>query len=328
MRELNVVLPGVIWPEVADYAYLAATLAAPNLLALLSHARLSQESYCYSDFYYQQHASASSSLARTFASDVHSAQHAGFLLAEPTHLRADRDRLLIAEAELLQLNESEVTTIVAAINQHFHEELTIYPLSPELWLVGLNFAIDNLNSYPILDIVGANIDEYLPSGKTQMRIHQLINELQMLLFNLPLNQERSSQGLLPVNSLWLWDKVPRALPFKASQLMSNNPRLADCREFKQEELALADAIIVDSAYFPACYRDSYAWASAVHDIDASLGAYLCQKLMKFKLHRVNLWVPSVTGSICARISPVSLYAWWRHKSWAALAEVIHKLSDN
>ena len=44
----------------------------------------------------------------------------------------------------------------------------------------------------------------MPQGDDAPHFRSLLNELQMLLFEHPVNQAREARGELPVNSLWLW----------------------------------------------------------------------------------------------------------------------------
>jgi hypothetical protein len=52
-------------------------------------------------------------------------------------------------------------------------------------------------------VIGRNVDAWLGSASAARRLRRLQNELQMLLYTHPLNDERAARGLLPVNSFWL-----------------------------------------------------------------------------------------------------------------------------
>ncbi len=41
MKQLTVVIPGLVWPDIGDYDYLYKQLPLPNLGRLLSRAKLS-----------------------------------------------------------------------------------------------------------------------------------------------------------------------------------------------------------------------------------------------------------------------------------------------
>lgn len=68
-------------------------------------------------------------------------------------------------------------------------------------------------------------DEYLPGGESSSGFHKLIGEVQMALHDHEVNERRTLEGLLPVNSLWLWGGgvAPEAAPHPLPALVSNDP---------------------------------------------------------------------------------------------------------
>jgi hypothetical protein len=52
-------------------------------------------------------------------------------------------------------------------------------------------------------VIGRNVDAWLPADPAARLFRRLQNEVQMLLYEHPLNERREAQGLLPVNSFWL-----------------------------------------------------------------------------------------------------------------------------
>ena len=205
---LTIAIPGLFWPDSGDIDYLYPKIEADNFKSLIKHANVSKLNYGYSNLFYSASTGlAQGSLAKQLASQLKiTDEYPNFLLAEPTHLRLDRDRLLIAEPALLQLDQSEEVAIINAINTHFNGEIKLYYVNEGLWLVGHKLDVSDCTFYPILDIIGENIDDYLvKEGADAIKLNKLINEIQMLLFNLPLNEERKQEGSLVANSLWLSD---------------------------------------------------------------------------------------------------------------------------
>lgn len=317
MKQLDVVLPGLFWYDAGDYSYLYNQLNIPLLSNLLSKASLSQHQFTYSDVIYR--AISSSSLARQYANEINFIGYNGYLIVEPTHLRADRDRLLIAEAELLQINDSEAREIIASINQHFAGEIELRFYRDDLWIMGCNFAFDDLQSYPIVDIVGDNIDEFMPTGSARIMLHRLLNEVQMLLFTHPINQLRNEEGLLTINSLWLWDKSAVKLPITTNNALSNNPKLGKQITNLERDVLNHPMLILDNAYYPAQYRDSFAWVNNIHEIEKNLMPLLFNALKHKYYNKINFWIPSQQGTICFTVGKWDLYKFWRHKTFAELS---------
>jgi len=139
----------------------------------------------------------------TLAADGGEARDAYWLRADPVHLRVMRDRIVLADSDVLSLSREEADALAAAIGQHFGDDLNPLPLHPRRWYLRFPMA-PRLITTPLSVAVGRDIDPLLPRGGDAMRFRSQLNELQMLLHDHPVNQAREARGDLPVNSLWLW----------------------------------------------------------------------------------------------------------------------------
>jgi hypothetical protein len=78
---------------------------------------------------------------------------------------------------------------------------------PEQWCVrtaGEGAGEGALEALPPLELAGQEVDAVLPRGTGAARWHALMNEIQMVLHEHPLNAERERRGDPPINSVWLW----------------------------------------------------------------------------------------------------------------------------
>ncbi len=335
MRELNLVLPGIIWPEVADYEYLLKQLDITNLSKICTKATLHRVNFYYSDFVYGDYDYSAGSLAQSYAKKLNiSTEFSSFLMVEPTHLRTDRDRLLIAEAELLQLNTEEAEIIINAVNHHFSGELKLYLLEDDLWLLGTNLDLEDLISYPIIDIVGENIDDFLPLGKSRLQLHKILNEIQMLLFNLPINQQRQDDGLMQVNSVWFWNKQKPDLDAAAQLVISSSQQINQQFEEITQATASGTTLIISYGYFAARYRDSFAWIQQINQLEQEVAQKLVILLSKRKtrihsaggqpITQINIIIPGVESSWRLSLRSFDLWKFWRRKSWLELMESLQR----
>lgn len=127
-----------------------------------------------------------------------------WLRADPAHLLADRDRLLLAAAGDLGLTEEQSAATTTALNQHFAADgMVFFAPNPARWYLRLARS-PALQTFPPSRAIGRNIMDFLPSGQDGMRWRGILNEIQMLLHSLPANAERESRGEPEVNGLWLW----------------------------------------------------------------------------------------------------------------------------
>jgi hypothetical protein len=92
---------------------------------------------------------------------------------------------------------------VAALNGHFGAEHLFVMARPEQWC--LRTAGEGvLESLPPLELAGQQVDAVLPRGADAARWLALMNEIQMVLHEHPLNVERERRGDPSINSVWLW----------------------------------------------------------------------------------------------------------------------------
>jgi len=129
----------------------------------------------------------------------------------PVFLYPDMDQLILASDLSPQISDSEASEICLSINNLFTE--TEYDNSWELVYFGKNqwFLISDfqlINQAMPKDKIGKAllrpkaVDDF-PNNKSNYWI-QTLNEIQMLLFSLPLNQLRTQESKQQCNSLWLW----------------------------------------------------------------------------------------------------------------------------
>lgn len=344
--QLTVALPGLLWLDPGDKDYLYPQLTSSNLNHLIKRSKISQLPFSYSDLLYSGLGivEEAGSLAQQIAQKLNvQDNYTTYLIAEPTHLRADRDRLLISEAEILQLNQAEAQTIISTVNQHFSDELKLYYISAEFWLIGLNLTLPDSQLYPSIEIIGENIADYLPKGQHSIEFSRLLTEMQMLLFNLDSKQLRHSNGLISVNSLWLWDKQIKPQLCQDFKHIFLDYHLLNANEIQDHhinklslgrnnakigavpapiEAAFVDKglIIIDSLYYPCRYRDSHSWLARLQHLDEKLGHLLLNWLQHKKLHELNILVPRAKETLQIQIRDSDKYKFWKNNTLAALSK--------
>jgi hypothetical protein len=137
----------------------------------------------------------------TYAFDDGRAGSDYWLRADPVHIQVHRDKLILADE--LDISAEEAQILCAALASHFGDAFTPLPMQPDRWYMRVSDD-PHITTTPLSQALGRHIDPLLPQGPGAMNWRKLLNEAQMLLFNHPVNQERESRGVLPVNSLWLW----------------------------------------------------------------------------------------------------------------------------
>jgi hypothetical protein len=136
-----------------------------------------------------------------------------WFLLHPTHIHIARDHLVLTDMRQLSLDEQQARALFDAAAPLFEEigRPLLYG-SPDTWFM-------RADDWPQLRTAtpdaasGRNVDIWMPQGEGDRAWRKLQNEIQMHWFAHPLNEQRETQGLKPVNSLWLWGGAdPASLP--------------------------------------------------------------------------------------------------------------------
>ncbi len=128
----------------------------------------------------------------------------GWLRADPVWLEADRDRVVLRD--LVPLEAAQARELVALLNEHLSAEgLHIEVVSPRRWYLRMqDEEAQALRTWPLYRALGQDIHPFMPAGPAGGRWRRLLNEIQMLLHECPVNVARRAAGQPPVTSVWFW----------------------------------------------------------------------------------------------------------------------------
>ncbi len=332
--KLSILLPGLIWPNIGDIDYLYPKLKTPNLNSLIKRTNLLDLNHSYSDIILSTHyinnpnLNSNDKIANQIAKNHQLTHFKYYLIAEPTHLKVDRDRLLISEPWSLQLKKNEISIIKHVINSHFAGELQLYDITDELWLLGTNLDVSKIKFYPTLDIVGENIDRYLAHGENSIHLNKILNEIQMLLFKLDLNAKRQKEGLLTINSLWLWDKNIKTNLIqeldKNVEVSSIIMPLTNRKDFLHNGLTAGlfnnKLLIINHLHEACCYRDHHSWIKNVEDFDYNLGGILNCFFKQNKIETLNIFLPLIDKTIKLQLNRINKFKFWKNTNLLKIAK--------
>jgi hypothetical protein len=165
--------------------------------------------------------------------------------------------------------------------------------------------------------VGMNLNDWMPVGAQALAYRKLQNEIQMVWFAAPVNAQRASRGLPPVNSFWLWsgtgappNTAPQTVvPAQAgTQVREPGPHghprvatfetagwlnaVADCKLTKLAELPIDNGqdtlLICGNMAAPALSADWSAWLHQMQRLEADLFAPALAALMRGQLKELRL----------------------------------------
>ncbi|MGM0676236.1 hypothetical protein [Ectothiorhodospira marina] len=256
-----------------------------------------------------------------------------WLCADPVHLEAGIDDLVLTDASRLSLSVDEAQALVGQVNEHFtHRPWTLEASTADHWHMHLSEATDpGLQTTPLSAAVGQRISQLLPRKSPRADVWlQDLNELQMLLFPASVNQEREGRGLKPVNSLWIWGEAPLptapaqpplAAAFGQGPLLEGLCRWArvPCQALPENAQVLLDTredvrsggdalVVLDDVWAQAAYDDLPAWQTGVEALERRWFEPLLKAMQRGRVRRLHLHAGD--GQV-AILGPGGRWRFWR-----------------
>lgn len=192
----------------------------------------------------------------------------GWAWITPCHWRVARDHIVMAAPQELGLEALESRALLDLVQPYFEEDgIHLEYQSPLRWLAQGELFRD-LPTASLDRVAGRDIDPWVARGDAGRPLRRLQQEMQMLLYTAPLNDERQRRGLLPVNSFWA--SGTGVLPATAAPWAPVGLHVTPVLR----EAALAD--------------DGAAWAAAWEELDAREGPRLLAELERGRAVRLTL----------------------------------------
>lgn len=278
----TLVLPGLRLPVQAGFRP-AEGLALPALSYLLGRASGAESNVSgpggYDWLASQLQTTLGGMAAMTRAVDLPLAEPGHWLRADPVHLRIDRDRALLFDAALLDIGMDEAQQLIDALNKQFAEDgLHFIAAAPDRWYVRLP-DVPRFATSPLHAALGQDVREHMPQGEGALRWHGMLNEIQMLMYTQPVNDERERTRRLPINSIWLWGEGEpsraQAKPWhtvyagdiavRAMAHAAGSPQAPLPERYSDQ---LADSLVwLDTLLTPARYGDLDAWRRGLETLE-------------------------------------------------------------
>lgn len=156
--------------------------------------------------------------ALTVAADSGRLHDGVWLRADPVTLRASMTQVYLAGAGMADLDADERQKIVEAVSVELEDQgFRLEAHHPERWVIPLERALE-FDFTPLDEALGADVADHLPTDPAARNWKRLMNDLQVVLHNHPVNEARRLAGRAVVNGVWLWGDGPAparpdALPF-------------------------------------------------------------------------------------------------------------------
>ena len=251
-----------------------------------------------------------------------------WLRADPVHLSVEQDRLVLRDAQFLDLTYGEAQALCETLNAHFApDNIEFVVADAQRWYMRLA-SMPEISTTPLSTVLGQDIHRHLPRGAEAMVWHRRYNELQMLLHDHAVNQAREQRGALPVNSVWWWgegadsevvagyasllgdDPLLRGLAAKTQTLQRALPASADAW-LASSPGAGEHLILLDDLLRPWGYRLEAEWRAALARIESTWFAPLAAALARGTIKTIKISALTAQAQHIYTIDKRMLWRFWR-----------------
>jgi hypothetical protein len=125
-------------------------------------------------------------------------------IAAPVHYLAEMNNVRLAPEGMPTLRPDEAEALALDFNRVWSDSGTRLLAGRSAVLYCIFDRALQVTTRDPEDAVGRHIEEYLPVGGGAPLLKQLMSEIEMWLFEHPVNGARAAQGLPPITGLWLW----------------------------------------------------------------------------------------------------------------------------
>ena len=204
-----------------------------------------------------------------------------WLRADPVHVSADRDGLILIDNNRFTLNQRDALALAADINLLFEPYgISIEVPVPTRWYLRVNENYE-IKTVPVDSIVGKDILPFMPTGDDRINVIQLMNDIQMTLHSSDVNKRREAEKQLPINSVWFWGygELPKIINrnwsfISSDEILAKGLAMVAATPFEDLPESYSNSEDKGSSYNGLLVLNSFQKFSYYHDLEGWLEALL------------------------------------------------------
>ena len=242
---------------------------------------------------------------------------------DPVHIQIDLDEAVLVANESLNLEKQEAQDLIDGLNQHFERDgLRIVYHHRHQWLL---LGDMELRTHSLSDAMFRNIYGYQPTGRDEIKWRTIINEAQMLLHAHPVNENRTEQGDVAANSLWIWgggrfDGVRSSVDvvFSDNVLASDVATAIDIThgplpfQLSLRQLENKDSLLIFTEQMTAIrQKDVFRWFECLLHFDKDVLTPLFDMIQQVRLDRVILRSDTVSITVTRKKLKGGFWRVWK-----------------
>ena len=209
------------------------------------------------------------------------------LYADPVYLSLQRDTFFLERKLTDDFMQNEIEDLCDALNKAFKSDTQKFVLNHEGRLFIELTRRPQIKTTSIVHIKPQSIDLFMPQGEEAMSWHAFMNEIQMFLFDHPINHERSKKGALSANSIWFsgGGLLPQGILNPYAAIFSNAVFLKKLISL-DTHISLQPLDLLNQASFN---QDTLIALENAEDIDRILGL-IWNNFKKRKIKTLNIYI--------------------------------------
>jgi hypothetical protein len=268
-----------------------------------------------------------------FALTGHGLPHEGryWTCADPVHLRVGRDDFTLQDAATVALDKSEADAFIESLNRHFHDRgYRFVAPSPTHWYLSTPTPL-TVTTMSVNSACGRAVDALRPTGPDALGLQALVNEVQMLLHEHPVNAHREQLGSAVINSVWPWgggESLPVTRP-KLTELYADEPlarglaQIADVAvrpvPDRFANLLSIDRprgivwVVLNRLRNASTYRNLEAWRDGLSDLETRWFTPALAALRQRKLGMLTVHAIGPSSTLAVESTAIDLRCFWRRR---------------
>jgi len=141
--------------------------------------------------------------------------------ADPVYQQIDMNHATLVNPAQLDLQTSESQALCNSLDEYLHDHgISLHFAAAQRWYLQVPDGW-SLQSTASSAAIGRDVASLRVRGADARRWRTIQAELEMLLFEHPVNQQRQQRGQLPVNTLWLWGEGDPAATFEPATVQQS-----------------------------------------------------------------------------------------------------------
>ena len=229
-------------------------------------------------------------------------------VAQPVHLAAGLDHVRMSGLDAASPTTEEAAALGTTISAHFGADgPAIVAFVEGAWLLRFSTVVECVTQPPDA-VTGHDVHDSMPAGRDGARIRSLMNEIQMLMHEHPVNARRERARQLPINGWWLWgfgaQSHPAGVDSRGWSMRSDDPWL---RALWPSAVTPAMTALEGDTLIAMAQPPSPDNGQALAAIDAGLLHWLAALVRDGRIGQLDL----VAGDRQLSLTPAARWSFWR-----------------